>query len=74
MGEFTLNPRDASVWSDSSHYFGSSVGASYQVPYSVVWSCTGGSTYGSCDHIASGTTVTAKGCGGVQECQEVQSD
>ncbi len=67
MGEFILNPRDASQWSNDQN-FGSEMSYTSQSPYTVNWLCMGGSGYGSCNNVAAGSTVTAQGCGGVQEC------
>lgn len=71
MGQFILNPRDASVWSDDDN-FGSEMQYNYQTPYSVNWTCMGGSPYGTCTNVAAGTLVTAQGCGGAQQCQQQQ--
>jgi hypothetical protein len=70
MGEFILNPRDATEWSDEEGDFGTSSQYAYQTPYSVNWTCMAGGAYGSCTNVASGSVVTAQSCGGVQECQQ----
>ncbi len=67
MGEFILNPRDASEWSNNDN-FGSEMSSASQSPYTVNWFCMGGAAYGSCNNVAAGSTVTAQGCGGTQEC------
>lgn len=70
MGEFILNPRDASQWSNNEQTFGTADNTPSQPPYTVDWICmTGGASYGSCDYVAAGATVTAQGCGGPQQCE-----
>lgn len=70
MGEFVLNPRNASVWSDAQGDFGTDNQYAYQTPYSVNWKCMGGRAYGTCTNVAAGTLVTAQSCGGDQECDQ----
>lgn len=72
LGEFVLNPRDASQWSDDDMNFGTTTQYASQTPYTVNWSCMGGSPYGICDNVAAGAIVTAQSCGGAQECQQQQ--
>ena len=67
MGEFILNARDASEWSNNQN-FGSEMSNAPQTPYTVNWVCMSGGGYGSCNNVAAGSTVTAQGCGGTQEC------
>ena len=67
MGEFTLNPRDASQWSNDQN-FGAEMSSSSKSPYVVNWICMSGGSYGSCNNVAAGSTVTAQGCGGDQQC------
>ena len=74
MGEFTLNTRDANEWSNNDQNFGTESMYASQTPYTVKWSCTSGMAYGSCDNVAAGSTVTAQGCGGDQECTEAKSN
>ncbi len=68
LGEFVLNPRDATMWNDN--YENAGPGNQYiaQVPYTVNWYCMNGGAYGTCENVAAGSTVTAQGCGGDQEC------
>jgi hypothetical protein len=75
LGQFTLNPRDATLWSDDYENFGTENQYAVQVPYTVNWFCMNGGAYGTCDDVAAGSTVTAQGCGGVQQCpkQQMQS-
>jgi hypothetical protein len=74
MGEFILNPRDASEWNNNNQAFGAMDSTAPQPPYSVQWTCmAGGGSYGSCSDVAAGATVTAQGCGGPQQCQPAQS-
>lgn len=68
LGEFVLNPRDASEWSDNDQNFGTESQDASQSPYTVNWLCMSGSPWGSCDNVAAGSLVTAQGCGGLQEC------
>lgn len=69
MGEFILNPSDASEWNNNDQNFGTTDNNPSQPPYTVNWFCTtGGGAYGSCDYVAAGATVTAQGCGGSQQC------
>jgi hypothetical protein len=72
LGEFVLNPRDATLWSDDDQNFGTESNYAAQIPYTVNWFCMNGSAYGSCDNVAAGSVVTAQSCGGVQQCQEQQ--
>jgi hypothetical protein len=72
LGEFTLNPRDASVWSDDYQNFGTESGDASQIPYSVNWTCMNGGSYGTCQNVAAGSVVTAQSCGGAQECPQQQ--
>lgn len=68
MGEFILNPRDASEWNNN--YENATANNTYQAaaPYTVAWLCMQGSQYGSCNYVAAGSTVTAQSCGGAQQC------
>lgn len=70
LGEFVLNSRDAAEWSDDQDDFGTEIQDAPEVPYSVDWSCMGGSAYSSCTDVAPGAVVTAQGCGGAQQCQQ----
>lgn len=70
LGEFILNPRDATLWSDNDENFGTESQYSSQMPYTVNWSCMNGGSYGSCNNVAAGATVTAQSCGGDQECPQ----
>ena len=70
LGEFILNPRDATLWSDDDEDFGSETFYAAQLPYTVQWFCMNGSPYGSCNNVSAGAVVTAQSCGGAQECQE----
>jgi hypothetical protein len=72
LGEFTLNPRDATLWSDDYENFGTESQYASQIPYTVNWYCMNGGSYGSCDNVAAGATVTAQSCGGAQECPQQQ--
>ena len=67
MGQFILNPRDASEWSNNDN-FGAEMSTASQSPYMVNWICMGGAAYGSCNNVAAGSLVAAQGCGGTQEC------
>lgn len=67
LGEFVLNPRDATQWSDDEDLGVVSSDAS-QVPYTVYWYCMGGAAYGVCEDVSAGAVVTAQSCGGNQEC------
>ena len=73
LGEFTLNPRDASMWSDDQMNSGTENQYASQTPYTVNWSCMQGGSYGSCTNVAAGALVTAQSCGGVQQCQASQA-
>ncbi len=70
LGEFTLNPRNATLWSDDDENFGTENQYAAQIPYTVNWYCMNGGSYGSCDNVAAGSTVTAQSCGGNQECPQ----
>jgi hypothetical protein len=72
LGEFVLNPNDATLWTDDYEYWGTENQYAPQIPYTVKWMCMNGSAYGTCDNVAAGTTVTAQSCGGDQECQQQQ--
>lgn len=75
MGEFILNPRDATEWNNN--YQDAGTDSNYQItsPYTVDWLCTqGGSEYGSCNYVAAGATVTAQSCGGMQQCPSSSSN
>ena len=71
LGDFTMNPRDVTQWSDDWNAGEENQYAS-QIPYTVTWYCMGGGNYGTCDNVASGSTVTAQSCGGTQECPQQQ--
>lgn len=72
LGEFTLNPEDATLWSDNDENFGMESQYASQVPYTVNWYCMNGGSYGTCDNVSAGATVTAQSCGGNQECPQQQ--
>jgi hypothetical protein len=72
LGEFILNSRDATEWSNDQNY-GAEMAYASASPYTVNWTCLSGGPYGSCDNVAAGSTVTAQSCGGVQECTTPQS-
>jgi hypothetical protein len=72
LGEFVLNPSDATLWSDDDENFGTESNYATQIPYTVNWSCINGNPYGSCNDVAAGSVVTAQSCGGLQECQQQQ--
>lgn len=72
LGQFVLNSRDATLWSDDDEDFGTEIGYSSQVPYTVNWFCMNGNPYGTCENVAAGSVVTAQSCGGAQQCQEQQ--
>ena len=74
LGEFVLNPRDASDWSDNDMNFGTESQYAAQVPYTVNWNCMSGGAYGTCNNVAAGSVVTAQSCGGNQECQQQQQN
>ena len=73
LGEFVLNPRDATEWSDDENFGAESTYAS-QTPYTVNWYCMSGGAYGVCNNVAAGSIVTAQSCGGTQECPQQQSE
>lgn len=73
LGEFVLNERDATEWSDDQNFGTESADAS-QSPYSVNWFCINGGSYGMCTNVASGSVVTAQSCGGAQECPQEQQE
>jgi len=70
LGEFVLNARDGATWSDDQENFGTEIENASQTPYSVNWTCMGGTAYGSCSDVAAGALVTAQSCGGSQQCQK----
>jgi hypothetical protein len=72
LGEFTINSREATLWSDDYENFGMESQYASQVPYTVNWYCMNGNAYGTCEDVAAGATVTAQSCGGDQECPEQQ--
>ena|ERR1700719_2428464 len=72
LGEFVLNPNDATLWSDDEYNWGTENSDAPQVPYSVNWMCMNGSPYGTCEDVAAGSVVTSQSCGGAQECQQQQ--
>ena len=72
LGEFVLNPRDATVWTDDQGEFGTEIADASQTPYSVNWFCMSGNPYGVCTDVAAGSVVTAQSCGGAQQCSEEQ--
>jgi len=74
LGQFILNPRDATEWSGDQMNFGTQFQDYSQTPYTVDWLCMGGSPYGTCTDVAAGAVVTAQGCGGVQQCQAQQKN
>jgi hypothetical protein len=74
LGQFVLNPRDATDWSDDDQNFGTETAYASQIPYTVNWACMNGNPYGVCNDVAAGAVVTAQGCGGTQECQQQQGN
>ncbi len=74
LGEFVLNSRDATEWSDNDMNFGTESQYASQVPYTVNWNCMSGNSYGVCEDVAAGSVVTAQSCGGVQECPKQQQN
>jgi hypothetical protein len=72
LGEFVLNPNDATLWSDDYQNFGTESQYAPQIPYTVNWSCMNGNPYGSCEDVAAGSVITAQSCGGAQECEQQQ--
>ncbi len=68
LGEFVLNPRDATDWSDDYLEFGAESTDSSQLPFTVNWYCMAGAPFGVCNQVGTGSVVTALSCGGVQEC------
>jgi hypothetical protein len=72
LGEFVLNPGNATLWSDDDENFGTESNYAAQIPYTVNWFCMNGSPYGVCNDVAAGAVVTAQSCGGSQECQQQQ--
>lgn len=74
LGEFVLNPRDATLWSDDYENFGTESADASQIPYTVNWMCMNGGSYGSCQNVAAGAVVTAQSCGGDQECSQQQQE
>ena len=74
LGQFILNPRDATEWSDDLMNFGSQMQSASQTPYTVSWFCLAGTSYGTCNNVAAGAVVTAQSCGGVQQCEEQQQN
>lgn len=73
LGEFILNPRDASEWSNNFQNFGTEGADEPQLPYTVNWACMSGGAYGFCNNVAGGSLVTAQGCGGAHECASPQN-
>ncbi len=72
LGQFVLNPSDATLWSDDYEDWGAESQYTPQIPYTVNWMCMNGSAYGICNNVAAGSVVTAQSCGGDQECQQQQ--
>lgn len=72
LGEFTINPQDATLWSDDYENWGNESQYASQIPYTVNWYCMNGGSYGTCSNVAAGATVTAQSCGGNQECPQQQ--
>lgn len=70
LGEFVLNPRDATQWSDDDENFGTEQAYNSQIPYTVNWYCLNGGDFGTCSNVASGAFVTAQSCMGAQQCPE----
>lgn len=70
LGEFVLNPRNASQWSNNWMNLDNDQNNASLIPYTVNWYCIGGGAYGVCSNVASGSLVTAQSCGGAQECSE----
>ena len=70
LGEFVLNSRDATEWSDDYENAGVESSSASQVPYTVYWYCMGGAAYGTCNDVSAGAVVTAQSCQGAQECSQ----
>lgn len=76
LGQFVVNPGEATQWSDNFENFNFGMENSYQSvpPYTVNWFCMSGNPFGSCTYVAAGAVVTSQSCGGNQECREQQQN
>ena len=77
LGELVVKAQKETVWTDSYGQYGMYGGAnphvnqSYrsQTPYTVLWYCLDGGSYGVCDTVSTGAVVMAQGCLGSRMCK-----
>ncbi len=77
LGEVIVKAQKESIWSDSYGQYGMSGGANprnnqdsrSQTPYTVLWYCMDGGSYGVCDTVSTGAFVTSQSCNGARMCK-----
>ena len=77
LGELVVKAQKETVWTDSYGQYGTYGGANARTnqnsrsvtPYTVLWYCLDGASYGVCDTISTGAVVTAQGCIGSRMCK-----
>jgi hypothetical protein len=76
LSEMVINSQKEMNWTDTYGNYGSSGGANDDVnqnyrsktPYTVLWYCTSGDTYGVSDTVGTGSIVTSQGSIGDRMC------
>ncbi len=82
LSEMVIRSQKESVWTDTYGQFGMYGGANESVnenyrsktPYTVLWYCLAGDSYGVCDNVATGAVVMAQGCIGNRMCPPQKQD
>ena len=76
LSEMVIQSQKEMVWTDTYGQFGNNGGANESVnqnyrsktPYTILWYCLAGDSYGVCDIVATGAVVMAQGCIGNRMC------
>lgn len=76
LSEVIIRSQKETVWTDTYGQYGMNGGANESVnqnyrsktPYTVLWYCLAGDSYGVCDTVSTGAVVTAQGCIGNRMC------
>lgn len=73
LGDILVNPQATVQWSDSYNPLSKDNlppqgPSNSQTPYTVVWYCKDGSTYGMCENVSTGGMVRATQCTGPRHC------
>ena len=82
LGEVIIKAQNGSVWTDVYGQAGTyqapnaQMNQSYysQTPYTIMWYCMDGGSYGVCDTVATGATVLSLGCAGGRMCKPQKTE